>query len=193
MSDVLKKLQNRKVQLRCRDLVSGAPASVRVTHQVLGTGTLAGASFLALANSGLRVQLFSCSSSPAGKIRSVTLGQKESVLSELREWLPLETNLGDEGGIAFDDIIPLFRFDEAADLLFTVPSGEFRDRLLLWDHEIGAPAEAVIANDLAGFVELILRDPIPLLESDVRFSCGDVADGTLSPDAQLIALAIEDR
>lgn len=192
MSDVLKKLQNREVGLRCRDLVSGTLTSVRVMHEVQGTGPLEIPSFLSLANSGMRVQLFCCPSSPAGQLRSVLPGEREAVLSELREWSPVEAQPSDEGAIAFDNIIPLFTFNEAADVLFTVSTGEFRDKLLVWNHEVGAPAEDVIANDLDEFVELILRDPIPLLESDVRFSCHDAPEEPLSRDAQLIALGIEE-
>ena len=58
--------------------------------------------------------------------------------------------------------------------------------------ETGVPGEEVIANDLEAFVELVLGNPIPVLESDVRFTWRDVPDGTLSEDAQLIAVGIEE-
>ena len=120
------------------------------------------------------------------------MAEREGVLSELREWLLDGSESTGDGDFAFDDIIPIFVFDEAADVLFTVPSGEFRDKLLLWDHETGVPGEEVIANDLEAFVELVLGNPIPVLESDVRFTWRDVPDGTLSEDAQLIAVGIEE-
>lgn len=150
------------------------------------------AGFLALAGADLSVRLFCCLSSPTGKIRSVSRDERSTVLSELEAWtLDKDEALADVD-FAFDDIVPVFVFDEGADVFFTVRAGEHRGQLLAWDHETGSPSAGVIATSLEEFVALVLAEPVPILESDVRFSCVDAPGEPLSRDAQLIAESIEE-
>jgi len=187
----MNRLNGKQVRLVCRDLVSAATAIVSATHQFLGCPEEVEPSFMSLANSGALFRLFCCPSSPTGKIYSIAPEERESVRAQMKEWM-LEEDGGFDGfDFGFDDIIPIFCFAEAADVFFTVSSGRFRNKLLAWDHELGAPAEAVISNSFEEFVELVLRNPIALMESDIRFTRDDAANETLDEDAQLVAIRLE--